>query len=219
MSTLDTTITNAGPGVPNGIYPGWCIQDHVAYGLHNQPAKLYSTIGGSLPPDVATLPWNKVNYMLNHKIRGPNKLQFFKDVQTAIWVVLGEPNPEFGISATAKKMINAANANPNFVPGPGDVVAVIIYSDGILPGNDDSIQESICEMRPSGAIINHATAKVKYGTKFVQSGEARRRSIRSLPRLPAQPPKPPKLSKSFSPATINRQVGQGLDSYHYLDQP
>ena len=141
MSTLDTTITNAGPGVPNGIYPGWCIQVDEAYGLHNQPAKLYSTIGGSLPPDVALLPWNKVNYILNHKIGVPNKLQLFKDVQTAIWVVLGEPDPPLGISFNAKTMINAANANPNFVPGPGDAVAVIIYSDGLLSGND-KIQES-----------------------------------------------------------------------------
>jgi hypothetical protein len=80
VSTQDTTITGAGPGVPNGIYPGWCIQDHVPTDLHNQPASLYSTVGGGLPADVAGLAWNKVNYLLNHKIRGAGKtkLAFFR---------------------------------------------------------------------------------------------------------------------------------------------
>ena len=57
-STQDTTITGAGPGVPNGTYPCWCIQDHVPNDLHNQPGTLYSTVGGSLPavlPNVAGL--------------------------------------------------------------------------------------------------------------------------------------------------------------------
>ena len=163
-STQDTTITGAGPGVPNGTYSCWCIQDHVPADLHNQPGTLYSTVGGSLPavlPNAAV--WNKVNYTLNHKIRGAGKtnLAFLKDVQTAIWVAVGEQNPEFGVSATAQQMINAANANSNFVPGSGDVAAVIVYSDGILPLptiRPGEIQESICEMKPLKTIVNHATA-------------------------------------------------------------
>ena len=158
-STQDTTITGAAPSVPNGVYPCWCIQDHVPTDLHNQPAKLFSTIGGSLPTDVASLAWGKVNYVLNHKIHGPgNNLTFLKDVQTAIWVLLGETNPEFGISATAQQMINAGNAHAGFVPGSGDIVAIIVYSDGmtVRPG---SIQESICEMHPLNSIVNKATVK------------------------------------------------------------
>ncbi len=69
MSTQDTTITNAGPNIPNGVYPAWCIEDHVPTDLHNQPATLYSTIGGSIPANEASLPWNEVNYVLNHKTR------------------------------------------------------------------------------------------------------------------------------------------------------
>ena len=157
MSTQDTTISHAGSGVPNGIYPGWCIQDHVPTDLHNQTGTLYSTIGGSLPADVASIKWGKVNWVLNHKIRaaGASDLQFFKDVQTAIWVSVGEQNPEFGISPAAQQMIDAANQNQNYVPGPGDVVAVIVYSDGmtIFPG---SIQESILEMRLLQSITNDA---------------------------------------------------------------
>jgi len=168
-STQDTKITGAGPGVPDGTYPCWCIQDYVPNDLYNQPAKLYSTIGGSLPADVASLAWGKVNYVLNHKIRGKGRsnLGFLKDVQTAIWVLLGEPNPEFGISFAAGQMITAANAHADFVPGPGDIVAVLVYSDGMTI-RPNSIQESICEMTPLKSIVNHATARNADAT----SGEA-----------------------------------------------
>jgi hypothetical protein len=170
-STQQTKITGASPGVPNGTYPCWCIQDHVPTDLHNQPARLYSTVGGNLPADVAALPWNKVNYTLNHKIRGAGKsnLAFLKDVQTAIWMLLGEQNPTFGVSATAQQMIAAADANPNYVPGSNNIVAVILYSDGmrIRPG---SIQESICEMNSKlKTIVNNATGSVIFNGAVVKS--------------------------------------------------
>ena len=195
-STQNTTVSGADLLVPNGIYPGWCIEDYVINDLHNQQATLYSTIGGGLPADVAGLPWNKVNYVLNHKIRGAHKtnLEFIEDVQTAIWVLLGEPNPEFGVSATAQQMIDEANANPSFVPGPGDIVAVIVYSDGMHPTRN-SIQESIIEVKPLQAIVNHATVSGTVGDVVVQSGQVQATVIQTLASKPG-------LSKSFSPATI-----------------
>ncbi|HXJ81733.1 MAG TPA: MBG domain-containing protein [Candidatus Methylomirabilis sp.] len=173
MSTQDTTVTGAAPGVPNGVYPGWCIQDHVIVDLHNQPGTLYSTVGGSLPADVAGLPWNKINYVLNHKIWGSGRtqLQFFEDVQTAIWLLLGEQNPDFGKSAQALQMVANANANPNYVPGPGNTVAVIVYSDG-MGTNPNSIQESILEMIPFQQITNHATVTGQYSGSAIQSNVA-----------------------------------------------
>jgi len=175
-STQDTTISGAGPIVPNGIYAAWCIEDHVPTDLHNQPATLYSTIGGSLPADVAVQPWNEVNYVLNHKIHasGTTTLEFFEDVQTAIWLLIGDKNTDFPVTANAKQMINAAKANPGFKPGPGDVVAIIIYSDGIQhhpkPG---SIQESIFEMKEHElkSIVNQATGLGNFGGVVVQSGQ------------------------------------------------
>ena len=64
-----------------------------------------STVGVSLPADVAGLAWNKVNYVLNHKVRGAGKIEvaFFKDVQTAVWALLGEPHPQFGVNAAAQR--------------------------------------------------------------------------------------------------------------------
>ncbi len=188
MSSQDTTVSDAAPGIPDGLYPAWCIQDYIPNDLHNQPATLYSTIGGSLPADVAALPWGKVNYVLNHKIRGAGAtdLEFFKDVQTAIWVVLGEPNPEFGISATAQQMINEANANAGFVPGNRDVVAVIIYSDG-MSSDPNSIQESILEMTRLQTITNHATATGYAGSAALQSNEAQA-TVAQVLSSPVAPP-------------------------------
>ena len=174
-STQDTKITGAGPGVPNGTYRCWCIQDYVPADLHNQPARLYSTAGAGLPADVAGLAWSKVNYTLNHKIRGAGRsnLAFLKDVQTAIWVLLGEQNPEFGISVWARQMIDAANANATFLPSSGDIVAVVLYSDGIsLQIRPGEIQESICEMNSKlKSIVNKATASVTFVTGTVVSGQ------------------------------------------------
>jgi hypothetical protein len=174
-STQDTKITGAGPGVRNAVYQCWCIQDYVPADLHGEPAQLFSSAGGSLPADVAGLAWGKVNYTLNHKIRGAGRsnLAFLKDVQTAIWVLLGEQNPEFGISVWARQMINAANANAGFLPSAGDLVAVIVHSDGISaqirPGE---IQESICEMNSKlKSIVNNATASGSFGTGLVVSGQ------------------------------------------------
>ena len=128
-----------------------------------------------MPADVAGLAWSKVNYTLNHKIRGAGRsnLSFLKDVQTAIWVLLGEQNPEFGISVWARQMIDAANANAMFLPSSGDLVAVLLYSDGIgLQIRPGEIQESICEMNSKlKSIVNKATASVTFGTGTVVSGQ------------------------------------------------
>jgi hypothetical protein len=171
MSTQDTGIDGAAPFVPAGVYPGWCIQDHVPRDLHGEGATLYSTLG-SLPADVAKLPWGWINHVLNHKLRGPGKtdLDFFKDVQTAIWLLVGERQPSFGISPEARQMVVAALAAPAFVPGPGDVVAVVIYSDGMgtAPG---TVQESIIEVRPMQTITNVATATAQFQGTRVTSNE------------------------------------------------
>ncbi len=127
-STEDIILSGNAPGsdVPNGTYAGWCIEELITGSLYDQRATLYtSTYSNNLPSDVASLPWGKVNYILNHKMRGTGKTdsEFFKDVQTAIWVVLGEPTPTWGISFDAQQMIDAANANPGYVPGPTDTVS------------------------------------------------------------------------------------------------
>ena len=100
-STEDVILSGNAPGsnVPNGTYAGWCIEEFINGNLSGQLRHLYTSTHLNLPSDVAGLPWGKVNYILNHKLRGAGKTdsEFFKDVQTAIWVVLGEPTPTWGI--------------------------------------------------------------------------------------------------------------------------
>ena len=174
-STMDITLSGILPGadVPNGVYAGWCIQDHVINSPYNQPVTLYTSTQANLPSDVAGLPWDKINYILNHKIRGAGKTdtQFFQDVQTAIWLALGEPNPDWGISFDAQLMVDDANAHPNFVPGPTDTVALIVYSDGVANTNPNSIQETIIEAK-LGQIMNTARASATINGLTVISNQA-----------------------------------------------
>ena len=150
-SILDIALSNIpeGSALADGLYAGWCIQDHITGQLKSEPALLYSSLGTDLPADLENLPWNQINYVLNHKIRGAGKpdLEFFKDVQTAIWLLLGEPNPDFGVSPEAQQMVDAANANPAYVPGDGEIMAVIVYSDGMSTNDPHSVQETIIEVR------------------------------------------------------------------------
>jgi hypothetical protein len=174
-STLDVTLSNVvlGSGVPNGIFTGWCLQDHILGGLYNQPITLYSSTGLNLPSDISGLPWNKINYVLNHKIRGAGKtdLEFFKDVQTAIWLLLGETNPDWGTSPESIQMAAEANAHPDFVPGLGETVAVIVYSDGMNSADPNSVQETIIEVKLN-AITNRATATAMFGDTTITSNQA-----------------------------------------------
>jgi hypothetical protein len=151
QSTLDISLSNipADAGLSNGIYTGWCIQPWITGELHNKPAKLYTSLSNTLPSDLSGLPWNEINYVLNHKIRGGQKsdLEFHKDVQTAILLLLGVTNPEFGISPEAQLMFDNAVTHSEYVPGNGDIVAVIVYSDGMSEKRSDRIQETIIEVR------------------------------------------------------------------------
>lgn len=162
-----------GADVPNGVYAGWCIQELVMGNMYDQLAVLYTTTHANLPADAAGLPWPEVNYILNHKIRGVGKtdLQFFQDVQTAIWVVLGEPVPVWGVSPEAQSMIDEANAHPDYVPGPTDMVALLVYSDGLTNTDPNSIQETIIEAK-LGQIMNTAVASATLDGLTVNSNQA-----------------------------------------------
>jgi hypothetical protein len=76
-----------------------------------------------LPGNLGGAPWDEVNYLLNHKQGTPN------DVQAALWLLIWGSSVTIPPSATAYAMVNDANANgPGFMPGPGEVVAIILYT-------------------------------------------------------------------------------------------
>ena len=146
--------SNVGTGydVSDGVYPGWCIQDFVVGLLNNDPVMLYSTYDPNMPADVQSLPWNEINYVLNHKQGG------ISDVQIAIWFLVGDPVPSSlgPVTPAAQAMIDAANANPTYEPGTGDIVAVIVYSDGM--GTDPNTkQETIIEVKLNPTAVSLAS--------------------------------------------------------------
>lgn len=149
-STLDISLSNvaAGSELQDGVYSGWCIEDGRTVLLHDESATIYSSIGDNLPSDLRDLPWGKINFLLNHKIRGVGKtdLEYFEDVQTALWLLLGDPNPGFDVSPEAQQMFDEANANSGFIPENGDIVAYIVYSDGLSQKKSDRVQEVIIEV-------------------------------------------------------------------------
>ncbi len=80
-----------------------------------------------------------VNYLLNHQ-NGT-----IEDVQYAIWVLLGPWSQTFPWTDEAQAMVDDAWLNgEGFVPGPGEVVAVILCVDG--PSGPDSFQDTLIEV-------------------------------------------------------------------------
>lgn len=116
--------------VTDGIYPGWCVDRSVTMvrGVSHD-VTLYSSIS---PPVLTGINWIAINYILNHKIGS------MLDVQHAIWHIIDGFMP---LSANAQAMVNAANANPNYDPMTGMVLAIICY-----PEDHPDAQNSIIEL-------------------------------------------------------------------------
>ena len=129
FSFYRTTLSNVPPGfvVENGLYPGWCVD--YAGGLTTnavyKPAFLYLS-HGPLPPQLQNPNWDRVNYILNHK-QGDSF-----DLQAAIWHFIGGPIPDIDtrfvpLSSIAANIIADATANgAGFVPGPGEISAIVL---------------------------------------------------------------------------------------------
>ena len=135
------------PEAIEGLYAGWCIQKDIVGELRNENATLYLSTSPDLPGDVRDLPWNEINYVLNHKIRGANRsdAEYIDDVQGAIWLLLNSPEMGEYDSEWARQMAEAGRQHPNYVPGAGEVVAVVVYSDGMDREDPNSKQEAIIE--------------------------------------------------------------------------
>jgi hypothetical protein len=128
-SFYQAALSNVPPGfiVQNGFYQGWCVD--YAGGLTTnevyKPAFLYLS-HGPLPPQLENTNWDRVNYILNHK-QGDSF-----DVQAAIWHFIGGPIPDtdarfIPLSSFAANIIADADAHgAGFVPGPGQISAVIL---------------------------------------------------------------------------------------------
>lgn len=148
--TLSNIPTIGGPYDVSGgtSYTGWCC-DLVGFAVrgNDYTALLYSSLSITLPAQFASIRWDMINYILNHKIADGT------DISQAIWYFVkggswpntwdlpGYPYP-LPPSANAQLMVNDALApghGSGFVPGPGQVVAVIV--DAVDAGKQDIIIE------------------------------------------------------------------------------
>jgi hypothetical protein len=128
---------SAGYDVANRTYRAWCVDIRTVMkrspAIHN--VVLFSTY---TPPMV--MPdekWDMVNYVLNHKQGNA------EDIQQAIWHFISLGDNYTASSANALAMINDADVNgTGFIPGSGEVVAVICYPV------DVDVQISIIEVPP-----------------------------------------------------------------------
>lgn len=116
------TISPAASGplpdaLPAGRYPVWC-------GARPQDAVLNGTYKATATPPIDAAVWNRINYVLNHKIGTVT------DVQEAIWALLGTMplatlNAEAHLNAVA--MYNDAVAfGTSFTPAAGQRVGLVL---------------------------------------------------------------------------------------------
>ncbi len=157
-SSWNTDFAGVGNGfdVRDGTpYTGWCVERlaRTAPGIDGQPnsVRLYSSYDPNLPVNLTkygarTIPWDQINWVLNNK--GNNSPAAIAE---AIWSLEEGQVPSSDPAAAA--LVLAAQANGSgFVPGPGQVLAVILTNgSGITSTGDDLWQESIIEV-PLGAV-------------------------------------------------------------------
>jgi hypothetical protein len=142
---VQIVLGGVGPGfdVQDGVgYAGWCEDDAVSANPGQQycdiPTFLRNSTG-ALPPHLAVVPWDKINYILNHKGSATAA-----EIQDAIWFFTnGTACPSGGCST----LVDDANANGSgFVPAPGQIVAIILDN-----GPDPTVQPSFFELTCLGA--------------------------------------------------------------------
>lgn len=142
-SFFDFTLSGVPSGfdVGNGTYRAWChnlfnTNDPTINGGTHQ-AVLLNSLAPALPPPYSSMPWDKINYLIN------NKQGTATEVQYAIWHFTDGIAPDPVVFPAAISMIADANANGGgFAPGPGDVTAVLV----IWVGADTNVQGSFIEV-------------------------------------------------------------------------
>ena len=174
VSMARATFVNvpAGYSITNGSFPAWCAdaptliypREYVP-GLNtvykpvfynsNDTAALQA---GGLPAD--PLVWSKINYIINHKSLWAALPANVSEIQCAIWRLTGfEPNEEsmfldgsigygFPSGTVANVLAILADADANggsFVPGPGQLIAVVMafpaaLQTGMIPTSLEGLE-------------------------------------------------------------------------------
>jgi hypothetical protein len=123
-SYWDVDVTMGGLDIPiANDYDGSCgsSKNSITQGVHE--FNVYSSLG-PLPSGLPYANWNKINYVLNHKA-GADKYT----LQAVYWHYDSGSYSWGTVDWTKyKQLVDAADAHPTYVPGPGDTYAVILWS-------------------------------------------------------------------------------------------
>ncbi|MDG6258188.1 MAG: thioester domain-containing protein [Methanomicrobiaceae archaeon] len=136
-SYWDATVTvSPCPQVPTGDYLGWCVSgEDMRNGEYE--ATFYDSRFGNVPERFADYGWNEINWILNNKGDASEEA-----IQAAIWIFDGgEVLPGYETwddGADFQYLVD--NAEDDFVPGPGDVYAVIVDSGENIQCNIIEVQ-------------------------------------------------------------------------------
>lgn len=147
-SYFDITLSSVPMGydVTNGVYLGWCIDRSVTMPRGSTFAvMLYSSCDPPSDPALDGYEWDKVNYILNNKPSAAT----IDEIQQAIWNYVNLEGPYTAELAGALAIVADAEANGDgFVPGPGEVVAVILMPED--PEVGEPAQATIMELMIPG---------------------------------------------------------------------
>jgi hypothetical protein len=156
-------------------YRGWCLED--AHLVNSTSVTLWSSYASNLPANLAkytdasipkiavsqppelgsnqatlngNVPWDKLNYLLNHPPAATGGNTSAQITQAAVKLLIYGQNTLPVLSQTALDAANAAvkAANDNgagFVPAPGQIIGVILDAGGIT-GNTADFQDAIIEL-------------------------------------------------------------------------
>lgn len=146
-SFFDVWFWGIGSGydLTDGTWPGWCIEPNIGPTVQD-PGRVtvWCSYDEALPGNLSDLPINELNYMVNHKIGG------VLEIQAAIHLLNYGSSPNHPPTENSYAMLNDALANGgDFVPGPGELIVIFVYSgDGGI--GEDGFQDTIIEMRLPG---------------------------------------------------------------------
>jgi hypothetical protein len=135
-------VTVTGGTTLDGIYPGWCVNTGTDINeCEEYLAAVYSSCG-SIPAGLIDHPENldRVNWIINQNFVGSQSpggygTYTFSDVQRAIWILVDD-NPddpelwECDPDRVAEILAAAYENGEGFVPGPGDLFAIVLAPEG-----------------------------------------------------------------------------------------
>ncbi len=115
--------------IGEGLYPGWCVDQHTGLRSNKEyNTGMYSSYGSNIPSSFTFNPgrggtWNIINYLINQ-----DQYTAALDIQYAMWwYINGVDQDTVENKGNAWALVQDADANGgSFVPGGGDVVAVLL---------------------------------------------------------------------------------------------